>query len=38
MDISKTIIKSYKKFDAELNSVDDVFVLDKEVREFVRSL
>jgi 1-deoxy-D-xylulose-5-phosphate reductoisomerase len=38
MDISKTIIKSYKKFDAELNSVDDVFALDKEVREFVRSL
>lgn len=35
MDISKSIIKAYEKFTNEPKSVDDVFALDKEVREFV---
>lgn len=37
MDISKNIIKAYEKFDTAPKSVDDVFALDKEVREFVFS-
>ena len=37
MDIAKTIIKAYEKFDALPKNVDDVFALDKEVREFVFS-
>ena len=36
MDISKTIIKAYEKFTNEPQSVDDVFEIDKEVRDFVR--
>jgi 1-deoxy-D-xylulose-5-phosphate reductoisomerase len=37
MDIVKTIIKAYEKFDTLPKSVDDVFALDKEVRESVFS-
>jgi len=37
MDISKNIIKAYEKFDIMPKNVDDVFAIDKEVREFVRS-
>lgn len=33
MDISKTIIETYEKFDYEPQSVDDVFEIDREVRE-----
>ena len=33
MDISKTIIKAYEKFTDEPKSVDDVFEMDREVRE-----
>ena len=32
MDISKTIIQAYEKFDYEPQSVDEVFEIDKEVR------
>lgn len=35
MDIAKTIIKAYKKFDAVPKSVDDVFDIDKEVRRYI---
>lgn len=38
MDIAKTIIKAYEKFDATPKSVDDVFMIDEEVREFVSVL
>lgn len=33
MDISKTIIETYEKFDYVPQSVDDVFEIDREVRE-----
>ena len=36
MDIAKNIIKAYEKFDAVPKNVDDVFALDKEVRNFIR--
>ncbi len=36
MDISKLIIQSYEKFTDLPKNVDDVFMLDKEVRDFVR--
>ena len=36
MDISKTIIQAYEKFDYQPQNVDDVFEMDKEVRNFVR--
>lgn len=36
MDIAKTIIKAYEKFDAVPKNVDDVFALDKEVRNFIK--
>lgn len=36
MDIAKTIIKAYEKFDTLPKSVDDVFALDKEVRNFIK--
>ncbi|MDD5372841.1 MAG: 1-deoxy-D-xylulose-5-phosphate reductoisomerase [Sulfurimonas sp.] len=36
MDIAKTVIGAYEKFDTLPKSVDDVFALDKEVRAFVR--
>jgi len=37
MDISKNIIGAYEKFSVEPKSVDDVFLIDKEVRDFVRA-
>ena len=37
MDISKNIINAYEKFSVEPKSVDDVFLIDKEVRDFVRA-
>lgn len=37
MDIPKKIIQAYEKFDYIPKSVDDVFVLDMEVRNFIRS-
>lgn len=36
MDIAKTIIMAYEKFDTQPKSVDDVFTLDKEVRLFLK--
>ncbi|WP_321779436.1 1-deoxy-D-xylulose-5-phosphate reductoisomerase [Sulfurimonas sp.] len=38
MDISKTIIKAFENFSQMPNSVDDVFALDKEVREFIKGI
>jgi len=35
MDISKMIIKAYEKFRVAPKSVDDVFEIDREVREFL---
>ena len=37
MDISKTIIEAYEKFDEIPTCVDDVFSIDKQVRSFVRN-
>ena len=36
MDISKTIINAFENFTELPNSVDDVFAIDKEVRNFVK--
>ncbi|WP_457744646.1 1-deoxy-D-xylulose-5-phosphate reductoisomerase [Sulfurimonas sp.] len=36
MDISKIIIKAYKNFDDLPSSVEDVFLVDKEVRAFAK--
>lgn len=36
MDIAKTIIKAYEKFDISPKNVDDVFALDEEVRNFIK--
>ena len=36
MDISKTIIQAFEKFTDLPKSVDDVFSIDQEVRDFVR--
>jgi 1-deoxy-D-xylulose-5-phosphate reductoisomerase len=38
MDISKTILHAYEKFDTEPHSVDDVFMMDKEVRAYIGGL
>ncbi len=35
MDISKTIIKAYEKYTQMPNSVDEVFAIDKEIRESI---
>ncbi len=35
LDISKKIIKAYTKFDTQVESLDEVFSLDKEVRAYV---
>ena len=35
MDISRTIIGAYEKFSVAPKNIDDVFALDKEVREFL---
>lgn len=37
LDISKQIIKAYGKFSAQVQSIEEVFELDKEVRSYVRS-
>ncbi len=37
LDISKTIIGAYEHFDKEVQSIDEVFALDEEVRSFVGS-
>jgi len=37
MDISKHIITAYEKFDAAPKNVADVFIIDKEVRSYVRT-
>ena len=36
LDISKKIIQAYEHFDTEVNSLDEVFALDKEVRAYVK--
>lgn len=36
-DISKDIIRAFDKFKDEPNCLDDVFMIDKEVRHFVKS-
>ncbi len=36
MDIAKTIIAAYEKFDTLPKSVDDVFAIDEEVRRYIR--
>ena len=36
MDISKTINNAYEKFQELPKSIDDVFAMDKEVREYLR--
>ena len=38
MDISRTIIESYKKFQIEPQSIDDIFQIDKEVRIYAQQL
>lgn len=35
LDISKKIIQAYEHFDTEVQSIDEVFALDAEVRSFV---
>jgi 1-deoxy-D-xylulose-5-phosphate reductoisomerase len=35
MDISKNIIKAYEKFTALPKNVEDVFLIDKDVRSFI---
>jgi len=37
LDISKNIIKAYAHFDQEVQSLDEVFELDKEVRAYIKS-
>ncbi len=37
LDISKNIIKAYHKFDTQVQSLDEVFDLDKEVRAYVKA-
>lgn len=36
LDISKKIIQAYENFPAQVQSIDEVFELDREVRSFVR--
>ncbi len=38
MDISKSIIKAYEKFTDKLESMDSIFSIDAEVREYVGDL
>jgi len=35
MDISKNILNAYEKFDITVKNIDDVFEIDKEVREYI---
>lgn len=37
LDISKNIIKAYNKFDTQVQNLDEVFSLDKEVRAYVKA-
>ena len=37
LDISKKIIESYNKFDTQVQNLDDVFSLDAEVRDYVKT-
>jgi len=37
LDISKNIIKAYSKFDTQVQSLDEVFDLDAEVRAYVKA-
>ncbi len=37
LDISKNIIKAYEHFDKEVHDIDEVFALDKEVRDYVKA-
>ena len=38
MDISKTIITAFNKFDTIPRDIDDVFSIDKDVRDYVRKM
>lgn len=37
MDIAKTVIRAYEKFDSVPKKIEDVFAMDREVRAFVRA-
>jgi len=37
LDISKNIIKAYNKFDTQVQSLDEVFDLDTEIRAYVKA-
>jgi 1-deoxy-D-xylulose-5-phosphate reductoisomerase len=37
LDISKNIIQAYNKFDTQVESLDEVFSLDEEVRAYVKA-
>jgi 1-deoxy-D-xylulose-5-phosphate reductoisomerase len=37
MDIAKTVIKAYEKFESVPKNIDDVFAIDREIRAFVRA-
>lgn len=37
MDIAKTVMRAYEKFDTVPKNSDDVFAIDREVRAFVRA-
>lgn len=37
LDISRKIIKAYRYFDKEVQNLDEVFALDKEVRKYVKA-
>ncbi len=37
MQIAKTVIDAYERFDSEPQSIDDVFEIDKEVRNYYRN-
>ncbi len=38
MEIAKTIIDAYERFDSEPQNIDDVFALDDEVRSYYRKV
>ncbi len=38
LDISRDIIRAFDKFQDEPNSLDDVFMMDKEIRHFVETM
>ena len=37
LDISRAIIEAFEKFDVKPKSIDDIFSIDKEVREYVKT-